>query len=442
MTAFMLKNDYQSWGRVEKNPHHVACPSYSDQLIETLNKRPTPKVLATGLRRSYGDSILNSQESIIDMCHLDRIISFDRDNGIIRAEAGASISDILRLVVPAGWFLNTTPGTRFVTLGGAIANDVHGKNHQFAGTLGSSVRRLKLLRSDGSISELTEGNENSLFAATIGGLGLTGIIENVELQLSAIKSAYLDVERIPFDHVRDFFSLAEESKLSHVHRVAWFDCTARNSKLGRGVFQRANWCDDGVLDAHDDKTLLTLPFDVPSFAMNRLSVKILNELLYRMQKSGDKNQRIHYGHFFYPLDAIQRWNRGYGKKGFFQYQCVVPPVDAGHVVEEMIKQIALSGAGSFLTVLKSFGPSQSPGMLSFPIEGTTLALDFPNKGQKTLALLDRLDAIVRAANGRLYPAKDGRIPVEMFNTFFPKLQIFKDHIDPNFNSDFWKRVSS
>ena len=442
MSHFSAPQPRTSWGRVVRPLLPVATPQFTDELPPALAEDAGGSKLAVGLCRSYGDSVINTGGGVIDMTHLDRIVAFDRDNGVITAEAGASLSDVLRTIVPHGWFTRTTPGTRFVTLGGAVANDVHGKNHHRAGTLGCAVRELELIRSDGATRRLSAAAGGPLFAATIGGLGLTGIIRTVTLDLAPIRSAYLDVERIAFGHVRDVFAIAAESEKSHEHTVAWIDCASGGSHLGRGIFQRANWSAEGGLDVHDDRKTLTMPVDAPSFALNGLTVRLFNALYYRLQNHGPARQRLHYAHCFYPLDAILEWNRLYGRRGFYQYQCVIPQREAPEAVEELLKHIAASGAGSFLAVLKTLGPKPSPGMLSFPCEGATLALDFPNKGAKTLKLLGEFDAVVRAANGRLYPAKDGRIPAAMFRAGYPQLDAFMQQVDPAFGSDFWRRVSA
>ena len=442
MSRFSAPQPRTSWGRVARPLLPVATPQFADELPSVLAENAGESRLAVGLCRSYGDSVVNSRGGVIDMTHLDRIVAFDRKKGVIAAEAGASLSDILRTIVPHGWFTRTTPGTRFVTLGGAVANDVHGKNHHRAGTFGCAVRELELLRSDGTLHRLSAAGDEPLFAATVGGLGLTGVIRTVTLDLAPIRSAYLDVERIAFGHVRDFFAIAAESGRSHEHTVAWIDCASGRSQLGRGIFQRANWSAEGGLDVHDDRKTLAMPMDAPGFALNGLTVRLFNAVYYRLQKYGPARQRLHYAPFFYPLDAIREWNRLYGRRGFYQYQCVIPQGEAPEAVEDLLKRIADSGAGSFLAVLKTLGPKSSPGMLSFPREGVTLALDFPNKGAKTLELLGELDTIVRAANGRLYPAKDGRMPAAMFRAGYPQLEAFMRQVDPAFGSDFWRRVSA
>lgn len=440
MTGFVAQDQFLSWGRVERVRQDVAAPAFRDELKGLLAEPDDRTLLAVGLGRSYGDSCLNGGQRLIDMTRLDRVIALDSTKGVVEAEAGLALGDLLRHIVPKGWFTTTTPGTRHATLGGLLANDVHGKNHHRAGSFGRGVRRLSLLRSDQGQVDLAAGEGGDLFAATIGGLGLTGIITAVELELAPIRSAWLDVERIAFGHVRDFFRLAAESVDSHEHTVAWIDCTSTGSELGRGIFQRANWLDDGDLVAHSESAL-SVPFDAPSALLNSVVIRAFNGLYYRLQKSGRARQRMHYAPFFFPLDKVSHWNRLYGRPGFYQYQCLVPPSAAEAAIEELMREIAASGAASALSVLKTLGPSRSPGMLSFAREGATLALDFANRGAPTLALLGRLDDIVRQAGGRLYPAKDGRMPADMFRAGYPEWPSFAAHVDPRFSSNFWRRVA-
>jgi L-gulonolactone oxidase len=440
VTGFSSHGRFLSWGRVERADQEIATPHFLDELQGLLAESGNRSLLAVGLGRSYGDSCLNSRERLIDMTQLDRLISLDTGKGVVQAEAGLALGDLLRQIVPKGWFTITTPGTRHVTLGGLVANDVHGKNHHHAGSFGRSVRSLGLLRSDRGQIGVTA--ESDLFRATVGGLGLTGIITSVELELVQIGSAYLDVERVAFGHVRDFFKLAAESAESHEHTVAWIDCTSSGAGLGRGVFQRARWLEDGDLTPHSESTTLTVPFEAPSALLNAFTVRAFNSLYYRVQKSGAARQRMHYAPFFYPLDKVRHWNRLYGRRGFYQYQCLVPSCSAEAATEELLREISKSGATSVLSVLKTLGAARSPGMLSFAREGATLALDFANRGPATLALLGRLDDVVRQAGGRLYPAKDGRLPAGMFRAGYPEWPSFARHVDPCFSSNFWRRVAA
>ena len=419
----------------------VAEPAFSDELSGLIRDGAgqVNGLLASGLRRSYGDSCINDGGRLIDATGLDRFISFNRTTGVIEVEAGVSLKDVLDVAIPAGFMLPVTPGTKFVTLGGAVANDVHGKNHHVAGTFGRFVRQVVLLRSDGTERIVTRDDDTGLFAATIAGLGLTGIITRVTLELKPIASSDMDVETIRFGDLSEFFTLAAESEATHDYTVAWVDCLATDDNLGRGIFTRARHASNGRLSVHA-KAGPSMPVDAPGFALNRLSLSAFNELYYRIV-GRPRQATVSYDPFFYPLDAIGGWNKLYGRRGFFQYQSVVPPEAARDATAQMLQTIASAGQGSFLAVLKTFGDIASPGLLSFPMKGTTLALDFANRGLSTLALLDKLDAIVREAGGRLYPAKDGRLPSMMFKSGFPALDQFRTHIDPGMSSTFWRRMN-
>jgi len=439
--TYVLRNDALSWGRVVKTPQRVAAPRFRKDLIELVAQHPGKSVLAVGLRRSYGDSVLNSEGGLIATAGLDRFLALDPAARVLRAEAGVTLGEIMRLIVPRGLFVPVTPGTRFVTLGGAIANDVHGKNHHRAGTLGRHVIRLGLLRSDGSRTEVRPDSDGALFAATVGGLGLTGIIEWAEIKLQSIPSSQLEAEIIAYAGLAEFWQIAEDSVDTHEHTVAWIDCAAEGPHCGRGIFTRANWSAEGGLRAHEDRQSFGVPVDAPEGLLNHLTVGMFNHFYYAAQRRKTGVHRQHYASFFHPLDSVANWNRLYGPQGLWQYQCVVPPATMKDAIAALLAEIARSGQGSFLAVLKTFGDIRSPGLLSFPMEGATLALDFANRGERTLALLARLDAIVRQAKGRLYAAKDGRIPKQMWGEGYPNLDRFIPCLDKAFASDFWRRVA-
>jgi L-gulonolactone oxidase len=375
------------------------------------------------------------------MSGLDRFISLDLEAGKVKAEAGITLGEIIRHVVPHGFFVPVSPGTRFVTLGGAIANDVHGKNHHRAGTFGRHVSSLKLLRHDGAQILSPAQNGNGLFEATIGGLGLTGLIEWAEIKLEPLASSFLNAEILPYGELAEFWDIAESSTKTHEHTVAWFDCGARGPRSGRGIFSRANWSVECELVPHSDPRQLEIPLDAPTGFLNPLVVKLFNRLYYAAQKRKAGVLRVHYSQFFHPLDSIANWNRLYGRRGFWQYQCIVPPPTMKDAMAALLEQIALNGQASFLAVLKTCGPKPSPGMLSFPMEGATLALDFPNRGAATDELFSRLDSIVAEAKGRLYAAKDGRIPKTVWAGGYPNIGRFLAHADRRFSSDFWRRVA-
>lgn len=437
-----MRSNLLPWGRISRAQARVARPSFRDEIEGLVADASLMSngVLASGLRRSYGDSCINDGGAMLDMTALDRFVSFDRITGALVADAGMSLAEILKHAIPAGYFLPVTPGTKFVTLGGALANDVHGKNHHRAGTIGRWVRELQLVRSDGTTKTIGRDDETGLFAATIGGLGLTGIITRVALDLVPISSSNMDVETVPFGCLGEFFALAAEGDATHDYTVAWVDCLATGSKRGRGIFTRARHSRDGELRVAT-RAAPAVPIDAPSFLLNRMSLSVFNEVYFRL---AGRHRRTtgSYASFFYPLDSMRDWNRLYGRGGFYQYQCVIPPAAAEAAIGEMLRTIAEVGQGSFLAVLKTFGDLPSPGLLSFPRNGTTLALDFANHGPSTLALLGKLDPIVGEAGGRLYPAKDGRIPPSMFRAGYPALEQFQPHIDPAMSSSFWRRMNS
>ncbi len=426
----------ESWGRYPR-----ATPARITRLTNRLAPLPESDLplLVYGNGRSYGDVCLNDGGHVLLARGLDRFITFDADTGVLRAEAGVLLSEILDLVVPRGWFLAVTPGTRFVTLGGAVANDVHGKNHHRAGTFGHHVRAFELVRSDGSRRVCTPTENADWFAATLGGLGLTGLITWVEIQLRAIAGPWIQAESRRFANLGDFFALSEESDRTHEFTVAWVDCAARGANLGRGILLSGNfapaWAGTGKTpQAHG---LLNVPLTPPFSLINRLSLNAFNAIYYRKPEGAFLT---HYAPFFYPLDGIGHWNRIYGPRGFLQYQCVLPPDAAEPATRELLARIAKSGQGSFLAVLKRFGDRPSLGMLSFPRPGVTIALDFPMLGRETLRLLDELDTVVAEANGALYPAKDGRMSMDVYNRSFWKLSLLINWLEPRFSSGFSCRV--
>jgi FAD/FMN-containing dehydrogenase len=415
----------ESWGRYPAALHKgEAFPRWRAE-IELPSARP---LLAFGQGRSYGDSCLNDGGSLIRTSGLDRFISFDTATGVLRCEAGVTLAQILALAVPRGFFLPVVPGTKFVSVGGAIANDIHGKNHHRAGTFGRHVRRLELLRSDGSRHELAPGDD--LFSATIGGLGLTGVVTWAEIALRPVLGPAIKVQAIPFRGLPEFFAIGEDSDGSHEYTVAWLDVTSAGH---RGIFLRGDHAEG---KARAPKARAAVPLDLP--AVNALTVRAFNFAYYNAQKlfAGEKLQ--HFDPFFFPLDGVARWNRLYGKRGFLQFQCVVPGREA---IAAIIDEVVRSGAASPLTVLKKFGDLASPGMLSFPRPGFTLAIDLPNRGTETFAQFARLEALTMEAGGALYPAKDARMTGETFARSSPRLPEFQKHLDPAFSSSFWRRMS-
>ena len=396
-------------------------------------------MLAYGLGRSYGDVCLNGGGTLIRMPRLDRIIAADWQIGIVRAEAGLSIGALLSVAVPRGWFVPVTPGTKFVTLGGAVANDVHGKNHHGAGTFGCHVRAIGLQRSDRGVLVIGPDLDPGLFAATIGGLGLTGLILWVDLQLDPIRSSDFEVETRRLAGLDDFFRVAEESA-AWPYTVAWVDCLASGASLGRGLFSRGRHAATGPLEPHAGRQRASVPIDAPAILLGPATVRSFNAI-YARQPETQGLKRVGYDPFLYPLDGIGQWNRLYGRRGFFQHQSVVPLSGADRTLKRLLEMTAASGQGSFLVVLKLFGPRTSPGLLSFPREGATFALDLPNRGAVTRDLLRRMADIVTEEGGRLYPAKDASMSGEQFRAGYPEFRKLEAARDPALNSDFWRRVT-
>lgn len=396
--------------------------------------------LPQGNGRSYGDSCMNQGGMVLSTRFLRRFMNFDPETGIIRCESGTLLADILAVVEPQGWFLPVTPGTKFASVGGAIANDVHGKNHHVAGTFGCHINRFELLRSDGDRLICSSTQNSDWFRATIGGLGLTGLITWVEMQLKKVGSSAINTESIRYSTLSDFFQLSEESEHDFEYTVAWLDCLASGAQLGRGHFIRGNHGRVTQPKPQPPSRQFRVPFAPPLSLVNNFSVRGFNSLYYHSHLQQRQWSTQHYEPFFYPLDGIQDWNLMYGPKGFLQFQCVVPPQSSHDAIKEMLERIAAAGSGSFLVVLKMFGNVPSPGMLSFPRPGATLALDFPYQGNKTIQLFDALEEIVVQAEGAIYPAKDAHMGAANFMKFYPQVEEFLKFKDPRISSSFWRRV--
>lgn len=425
----------KSFGGLVANNVELVSPSWVNELPELANSK---RLLASGSSRSYGDLALLSGGRIISTLGLNKLISFDSETGVLECEAGVLLRDIQSVFVKQGWMLAVTPGTSYVSVGGAIAGDVHGKDHHFAGTFGEHVRSLSLVRSNGEVIECS-GEENSgLFRATIGGLGLTGIIASARIQLKRVAGPFMDTELIPYGNLHEFFDISAETESSKWQAsVSWFDCST--AKAGRGSFNRGLPSERGF-EERSGGLKLAIPFPLPISLVNKVSLDLFNSAYFALQKMQAGKSTQHYSEFYYPLDGVGHWNRIYGPRGFLQYQSVVPMKDAESVTDEMLSVIRKSGQGSFLAVLKTFADRNPAGLLSFARHGVTLALDFPNRGQQTDTLFTKLDQIVHEAGGTLNPTKDARMSREMFIAGYPKLQEFLKYRDPAFVSDFSLRV--
>ncbi len=431
---------YESWGRYPKlYPSEVERIFWRDELPD-LSKYNKP-VLPYAYGKSYGDSCLNENGILLDVKGLNKLISFDQKNGIIKCEAGVTLAEVLDFAIPREWFPASTPGTKHISVGGALANDVHGKNHHKSGTFGRHVVSFELVRSSGERLICSREQNEELFKATIGGLGLTGLITWVEFKLQSCPSAFLEMESEKFDSLEEFFEINEYSEKRFDYTVAWVDTTASSSRLGRGIYNRGNHASPEKHNLPKPPKPKQIPMPIEAPFINHCSTLAFNTMYFNIQMYKTIDQIIHYDPFFYPLDAVANWNLAYGKNGFIQYQFVVPFEKGAEAIKLILEKIAASGMSSFLTVLKTFGDVKSPGTMSFPRPGITLAVDFRYDGEKTLKKLLELDEVVRGAGGVIYPAKDARMLAEDFKIFYPQWKEFSDYIDPKFSSSFWRRVT-
>lgn len=438
-------SSFSSWGNYPQTSQ-LGCllSTRHDNLNSLPRMQGNQSFLPYGLGRSYGDSCRNHKGFVVSSQSLKNFIDFNPESGLLRCESGVSLADIIDCCLPHGWFLPVTPGTKYVTIAGAIANDVHGKNHHSAGSFGNHIVQFELLRSDGSRLMCSENKNPEWFYATIGGLGLTGFITWAEVKLKPVKSRMIESENIKYPSLQDFFTIAEDSISDFEYTVAWLDCSAQGASLGRGHFSRGNHASMPPLSSTfpiQHKAKLSVPVTPPLSLINNMTVKAFNQLYYNRQREGSCKKTIDYDPFFYPLDGVLKWNRIYGAKGFLQHQCLIPKDNADLVIKELLERIAAAGLGSFLVVLKTMGNVASKGLLSFAKEGVTLAIDFPYQGQKTLDFLSSLDEVVEQAHGSLYPAKDARMSGDLFKAAYPNWNKLESLRDPQINSDFWRRVT-
>jgi FAD/FMN-containing dehydrogenase len=432
------------WGRFPDFPqtvNPVFWPSEVGGALRGLADR-FGETLAYGNGRSYGDSCLASSDQVIGTRSLNRFIAADWQKGVIVAEAGVTLGELMAVCVTRGWLPPVLPGTKHVTLGGALANDVHGKNHHVRGTFGRHVRRFGLVRSDAGAMECSPDRNADLFRATIGGLGVTGVIVWIELALMPIESSNLVLTEARFDSLDEFFALSRELDPLHEYAVSWMDCLAGGTSAGRGIYTVADHSKDGPLEAPDDGRKLRVPLTPPVSLINGFSVRALNSFLYRKQSRRRVIRQLASDAFFFPLDGLLEWNRCYGPRGFQQYQCVLPEGHASDATRAVLQAIGASGRGSFLMVVKRCGELASPGLMSFPLPGISIAVDFSQHEDLARSLFPRLDAIVREAQGRLYPAKDAHMSGEDFRRAYPGWERVQSLRDPALSSRFWRRVTA
>ena len=407
-----------SWGRFPRVIAEEVSPRTFSEVQNYVSH--STGVTPRGLGRSYGDSALGKH--VVNTRNLDHFISFDDETGLLTCQAGVSLDEILKVFVPQGWFLPVTPGTKFITVGGAIASDVHGKNHHVEGTFADHVRSLKIMVGDGQILEASPKINRDLFIASCGGMGLTGLIVEATFNLKKIASSNIVETTYKCSNLDEVIARFEETK-DATYSVAWIDCLATGNKLGRSLLMVGEHAEIGPLEAHPDRAI-PVPFDFPAFLMNKFTMSVFNWLYYNKALRKKHTRTIPYQPFFYPLDVARDWNRLYGKPGFIQYQFVLPFSSGVEGLREVLNLIAESGKGSMLAVLKIFG-EENDNVLSFPTAGFTLALDFKVE-ESIFPLLEQLDAAVLKHDGRLYLTKDSRMSVKTFKQSYPRWEEFEN----------------
>ena len=430
------------------------CTVYRPERLSALqaivDRAPQSDLTPRGLGRSYGDASLNRTGAVVLSQRFDRILGFDADAAELHCEASVSLSEILERFLPRGFFFPVTPGTEFITIGGAIAADVHGKNHHESGSMSAWLRDFRLLTADGQILDCSRDSNPEVFWATVGGMGLTGVILDARIQLQRVATAHMRTEH---EQLRDLDALLErtaETESEYAYSVAWIDCLSRGRGLGRSVVLRANHADPEDLPGSLRNAPLAVatrrtprvPFTLPNFTLSRPAMRAFNEVYFRSHPTRTFVSDCR--SYFYPLDSIRDWNRAYGRRGVLQYQCLFPTPNARSGLVQVLETLANSGSGAFLSVLKSMGPA-SGGLLSFPYPGQTLALDLPFTGTAARELVARLDAIVLQHGGRVYLAKDACLSPESFCDMYPDADRFREirnRVDPGrrFSSSLARRL--
>ncbi len=446
-----IEQDLGGWGRYPVVRTRCTRPERRSEVLAALADRGGDPVLAHGLGRSYADTALLRDGKVVLTERLDRMLDFDPIGGWVRCEAGVSLKELIEVFLPRGWFPQVVPGTWFVTVGGAIGNDIHGKGHHTDGTFCDHVRNVEVLTASGEVVVCDAEHEPELFWATVGGLGLTGVILSAEVRMRRVAGPWIEAENVRVESLDHFFDVSADSGgFSHV--VTWIDCVKRGRHMGRGILTRGRHAAPGVEGtpgalgsvAAALGPLLDVPVDAPGWLVNPLTMRAFNEAFFRKERKGVTPGVMHFEPFYFPLDFVGSWNRMYGKAGFLQYQFVVPPDPEHRAVRAALDEITRAGMASFLAVIKEFGDTVHP-YLSFPRPGVTLALDFPNRGQRLLDLCDRLDQLVLDAGGRVYLGKDARLPKDRFRRMYPEWEAWKairDKWDPSrvFQSEQGRRL--
>lgn len=430
--------ELSGWGRYPRARARVVRPELVSQ-IALPERNGESAVIARGLGRSYGDAALPADDGLVLLTErLNRYLSFDERAGVLRAEAGTTLAEVLETFVPRGWFPSVVPGTKFVSLGGCVAADVHGKNHQHAGSFGAHTTALDMKLADGSRVRCSPDDNAELFRSTVGGMGLTGFITDVSFRLVPVETAYMLVRHQPSRDLEESLGLLEERGPGDEYTVSWLDCTADGSRLGRGVLMRGNHARLNEIKNNVSPLRLVarrrfpVPFDLPAWALNNFTARAFNRAYFRRQASKTAHFITDIESFFFPLDALGNWNRAYGRRGFVQYQCVLPSAESREGLRLMLEALGASRLPCFLAVLKRLG-AEGPGLLSFPMEGYTLSLDFPFRGRALFDLLRKFDEIVLERGGRVYLAKDSCLDAATFRamyTRYPEWLRIKERLDP------------
>lgn len=427
------------WGRYPLIETVLLRPESVAGLASAVAEPHFESKLGRGLGRAYGDAAVNGRGATILTEKLNRMLDFDQTSGVLRCEAGVSIEDLIETFMPRGWYPLVVPGTKFVTIGGAIASDIHGKNHHRDGSFVNAVRSFNLLTANGDLINCSRAHEPDLFWATVGGMGLTGIIVDVELKLQRIASSYIKCRSIRTRNLSETLDCFSQLEPEFQYSVAWIDCLAGKSQLGRGIVMFGNHAELEDLNPSQrsqpffvaGKQAINVPFDLPGFLLNRYSIGAFNQCFYWAHPARDRERLVPYEPYFFPLDRIRSWNRLYGKAGFVQYQCVVPVGREG-AIAKMLELSSQYGMSSFLAVLKRFGPER--GLLSFPKAGVTLTLDMPVR-PKLFELIARLNDVVLQSEGRVYLAKDSYLTAEHFRIMYPNYRrwlAIKSKVDPGY----------
>ncbi len=433
------------WGQYPKIDANLNAPRTFQDLKSTVLQS---NCIARGNGRAYGDSAINSQNTI-HMKNFNRILSFDNKNGQLVVEAGVMLSDVIKVFLPQGWFTYVTPGSKFVTIGGMIAADVHGKNHHKDGSFGKYVDWIDLIVSDGTVCRCSKTENTKLFEWTIGGMGLTGIIIRAAFKLRSINSAWIQQRTLIAKNITQAMQLLEQS-LDTTYSAAWIDCLQKGNSLGRSLVMLGEHANVNRIPLKYQNNPLQIPkkkkinitFNLPNLILNKFSARTFNAFYYWNGRLQDENKLVDLESYFYPLDSIIGWNKIYGRRGFAQFQCVIPLSNSKKGLSELLEATSKAGVGSFLAVLKRFGNQSS--RFSFPMEGYTLALDYPiNK--KTLALMNELDSITLKHKGRCYLAKDSRMSRNVFSQSDPRSGFYKNYrkvygLDVNFSSSQSERL--